>query len=44
MLKMDGQDQCLNNERISPKIPHGAMWWIVVSPSGTITSHWNSMA
>ncbi len=35
---MDGQDQCLNNNNNSPKIPHSATWWIFVLLSGTITS------
>jgi hypothetical protein len=41
---MDGQDQCLNNKKFSPKIPHCATWWILVLPSGTMTNHWNLMA
>jgi hypothetical protein len=28
----------------SSKIPHSATWWILVSPSGTITNHCNLLA
>jgi hypothetical protein len=35
---MDGQDQCLNNNKKSPNFFHNAPWWILVLPSGTITS------
>jgi hypothetical protein len=36
-VTMDGQDQCLNDNRNSPKIPHNDTWWILVLLSGTIT-------
>jgi hypothetical protein len=42
-VTMGGQDQCLNNNKNSPKIPRNATWWILVLLSGTITSHWNLM-
>ncbi len=44
MFIMDGQDQCLNNKIILTQNLHNATWWILVSPSGTITSHWNLRA
>jgi hypothetical protein len=31
-------------KEFSPKIPNNATWWILILPSGTITSHWNLMA
>jgi hypothetical protein len=40
---MDGQDKGLIKKK-SLNFVHSATWWILVSPSGTITSHWNLMA
>jgi hypothetical protein len=44
MFIMDGQDQTLNNKIIFIQNLHNATWWILVSSSGTITSHWNLRA
>jgi hypothetical protein len=41
---MDGQDQSLNNKIVFIQNLHNVTWWILVSPSGTITSHWNLRA
>jgi hypothetical protein len=44
MLIMDGQDQCLNNKRIFTQNSSYYQKCVLVSPSGTSTSHWNLMA